>query len=107
MKKSRTSISKILRGEFFSKEQNYKYFPLLLFLVFLILLNIAISFRAERILKETANLENEITSLRLRYITTKSDLMHFNRRSTIESIVKKYNLETSLEPPLIIEKNND
>ena len=107
IKENKSSLLSILRGEFIADQNNQKYIPFLLFIVFLILLNIRISFRAERLLKESISLQEEVTNLRLVYITTKSNLMSMYRRSVIEEIVTDKGLKTSLTPPIIIKKNND
>ena len=107
IKENTSSLLSILRGEFIADQNNQKYIPFLLFIVLLILLNIRISFRAERLLKESISLEQEVADLRLAYITTKSDLMSMYRRSVIEEIVADKGLNTSLTPPIIIKKNND
>jgi len=107
IKVNTSSLLSILRGEFIADQNNQKYIPFLLFIVFLILLNISISFRAERLLKESISLEQEVADFRLLHITTKSDLMSMYRRSAIEEIVVDKGLKTSLTPPIILEKNND
>ena len=113
IKKNTNSLLSILRGEFIANQNNQKHIPFLLFIVFLILLNISISFRAERLLKESISLEQEVADLRLVYITTKSDLTKMYRRSEIEKYVTDTSnfdppfLETSLIPPIIIKKSND
>ena len=107
VKENTSSLLSILRGEFIADQNNQKYIPFLLFIVFLILLNISISFRAERLLKESISLEQAVVDFRLEYITTKSDLMSMYRRSVIEEIVADKGLKTSLTPPFIIKKNND
>ena len=107
MQKNTSSLLSILRGEFIADQNNQKYIPFLLFIVFLILLNISISFRAERLLKESISLEQEVADLRLEYITTKSDLMSMYRRSVIEEVVADKGLKTSLTPPTIMKKYND
>ena len=107
IKEQSNSLLSILRGEFIVDQNNQKYIPLLLFISVLILLNIRISFRAERLLKESIVLEKEVTDLRLVYITTKSDLMKMYRRSVIEEVVEATGLKTSLTPPIIIENSND
>jgi len=106
-KENNSSLFSILKGEFIADHNNQKYAPFLLMLVGLILINISISFRAERLLKESISLEAEVSDLRLVYITTKSDLMSMYRRSAIEEIVVDKGLKTSLAPPIILEKNND
>ena len=107
IKENTSSLLSILRGEFIADQNNQKYIPFLLFIIFLILLNIRISFRAERLLKESISLEREVADLRFMYIATKSDLMSVYRRSVIEEIVADEGLKTSLTPPIIIKKNND
>ena len=106
-KENSSSLFSILKGEFIADHNNQKYAPFLLMLVGLILINISISFRAERLLKESISLEEEVADLRLVYITSKSDLMSMYRRSVIEEIVADKDLKTSLSPPLIINKKND
>jgi hypothetical protein len=107
IKENTSSLLSILKGEFIVDQNNQKYIPFLLFIVLLILLNIRISFRAERLLKDSISLEQEVADLRLAYITTKSNLMSMYRRSVIEEIVADKGLYTSLTPPIIIKKNND
>ena len=106
-KENNSSLFSILKGEFIADHNNQKYTPFLLMLVGLILINISISFRAERLLKESISLEAEVSDLRLVYITTKSDLMSMYRRSVVEDLVRNTGLKTSLTPPVIIDIAND
>jgi hypothetical protein len=106
-KENSSSLFSILKGEFIADHNNQKYAPFLLMLVGLILINISISFRAERLLKESISLEEEVAELRLVYITTKSDLMSMYRRSVVEDLVSNTGLKTSLTPPIIIDIEND
>ena len=105
-KENNIGLFSILKGEFIADHNNQKYAPFLLMLVGLVLINISISFRAERLLRESISLEEEVADLRLVYITTKSDLMSMYRRSVIESLVRETGLETSLTPPIIIDIQN-
>ena len=102
-KKKKTSFLSLLKGDFFSKKQNIKYVPFLFLIVILVLINIRISFYAEKLLKRSIKLEYEVADLRLTYITTKSQLMQVYKRSTIENMVIKQGLSTSLIPPYIID----
>ena len=102
-KKKKTSFLSLLKGDFFSKKQNIKYVPFLFLIVILLLVNIRISFYAEKLLKRSIKLEYEVADLRLTYITTKSQLMQVYKRSTIENMVIKQGLSTSLIPPYIID----
>ena len=106
-KENNSSLFSILKGEFISDHNNQKYAPFLLMLVGLILINISISFRAERLLKDSISLEKEVADLRLVYITTKSDLMSMYRRSVVEGLVRNTGLKTSLTPPVIIDIAHD
>ena len=106
-KENNSSLFSILKGEFISDHNNQKYAPFLLMLVGLILINISISFRAEKLLKESISLEKEVADLRLVYITTKSDLMSMYRRSVVEDLVRDAGLKTSLTPPVIIDIKHD
>mgnify|MGYP001365275063 CR=1 FL=1 len=95
-KENNSGLFSILKGEFIADHNNQKYAPFLLMLVGLILINISISFRAERLLKESISLEEEVADLRLVYITTKSDLMSMYRRSVVEDLVSNTGLKTSI-----------
>tara|TARA_B100000902_G_scaffold291578_1_gene277937 strand:+ start:7576 stop:7908 length:333 start_codon:yes stop_codon:yes gene_type:complete len=107
MKKRRNSNKNtflaILKGEFIAHNNNIKYTPYILMLVGLMLINISVSFRAERLLKDSIYLENRIADLRLVYIDTKANLTSMYRRSVIEKLVANTGLKTSLNPPVIIE----
>ena len=106
-KKKKTSFLSLLKGDFFSKQQNVKYVPFLFLIVMLLLINIRVSFYAEKLLKRSIKLEYEAADLRLTYITTKSQLMQVYKRSTIENMVVKQGLSTSLIPPYIIDINEE
>ena len=85
-KKNKISVFSILKGDFFSKTQNRKYVPFLFLIVSLLLINIRLTFHAESLQRKSVNLEYEVADLRLRYITTKSQLMSIYKRSTIEEM---------------------
>ena len=104
-KKSKISFLSILKGDFFSKKQNTKYLPFLLLIVLLLMINIRISFNAEKLQKRSINLEKEVADLRLTYITTKSQLMSLYKRSKIEELVENQGIKTSMRPAYIIDIN--
>ncbi|MDA9227970.1 FtsL-like putative cell division protein [Flavobacteriales bacterium] len=106
-KKNKTSILSILKGDFFSKTQNRKYVPFLFLIVSLLLINIRMTFHAESLQRKSVNLEHEVADLRLRYITTKSQLMSIYKRSAIEEMVSNQGLQTSLTPVYIIDVNEE
>ena len=101
---SSNTLSAILKGEFIADKSNKKLIPFLLMIVVLGLVNISSSFYAEKLLKRSISLEKEVASLRLTYITNKSELMSICRRSIFEELVAGQGLKTSLTPPVIIEQ---
>ena len=104
-KKSKISFLSILKGDFFSKRHNTKHLPFLLLIVLLLMINIRISFNAEKLQKRSINLEKEVADLRLTYITTKSQLMSLYKRSKIEELVENQGIKTSMKPAYIIDIN--
>ena len=104
-KKSKISFLSILKGDFFSKKHNTKHLPFLLLIVLLLMINIRISFNAEKLQKRSINLEKEVADLRLTYITTKSQLMSLYKRSKIEELVENQGIKTSTKPAYIIDIN--
>ena len=94
----------LLKGDFLMNTNSKKSLPFFLFIVFLLLINISISFNAVKLVKSIAKLEKEIYDLRLIYITTKSDLMYLHQRSIIEEKVASLGLKTPINPPTIIEE---
>jgi|TARA_B100000768_G_scaffold73544_1_gene70462 hypothetical protein len=99
------SILSVLKGGFFTKKESQNYFPFLFLIILLLLLNIRISFNAESLIRQSVALEKEITSLRLTYINTKSELMKVYKRSAVEDLVNAQGLSTSNNPPIIIDYN--
>lgn len=69
------------------------------------MINIRISFNAEKLQKRSINLEKEVADLRLTYITTKSQLMSLYKRSKIEELVENQGIKTSIKPAYIIDIN--
>lgn len=98
------TMSSILKGKFITEKSNTRLIPFLLMIVFLGLINIRSSFHAEKLLKQSISLEEEVADLRLTYITTKSELMSVYRRSVVEAMVLDQGLKTSLTPPEIIDR---
>jgi len=96
-----------LKGDFISTQENKKHLPYILFIVLLILINIRISFHAESLIRKADLLKKEVTDLRLVYVTTKSDLMHLYKRTTVEILVENQGLKTSLTPPYLITKGDE
>ena len=98
-------ITQIIRGDFLSKKENQEHLPFILFVVFLIIINITLYYNAEHLARNIDKAEKELYELRVEYITTKSELMGKYKRSTIENTVVSMGLKSSLIAPKIIEEN--
>ena len=100
-------VLNIFKGDFLSKKENQEHLPFILFVTFLIILNISLYYNAEQLARNINKAEKDLYELRVEYITTKSELMAKYKRSTIENTVKNMGLQSSLIAPKIIEKTDE
>ncbi|MGY8987389.1 MAG: FtsL-like putative cell division protein [Flavobacteriales bacterium] len=100
MKKS----NNIFKGNFFEKGGISNQSPFIIFVVFLIILQIGISFKSIDVIIETNEINKEIFDLGRQSISLKTKLMGFYKRSVIEQKVKDFDLETSGKLPFVLEK---
>ncbi len=71
----------------------------------MILIYIGNRYHAEKVVRKTVELQNEVRELRSEAITTSAELMFISKQSEVTKLVKRKNLELEeLEkPPKIIE----
>jgi hypothetical protein len=69
--------------------------------VFLAILYIGNRYHAEKVVRETVSLQNEVKELRAEAITTSAELMSKSRQSAVAKMVKEndLDLEELVEPP--------
>ncbi|MCK5823032.1 MAG: hypothetical protein KAG95_03450 [Bacteroidales bacterium] len=102
------SIKDFIGGNFLTSENVIKQIPYVLFLSIIAIIYIGNRYEAEKILRETIALKNEVKELRAESITTTSELMYISKQSEVAKLVeeKGLDLKEAVVPPkkIIIEK---
>jgi len=102
------SIKDLLDGSLIANDFIVKQLPYIIFLVILAFIYIANRYHAEKVVRASIELTQEISDLRAEAITTSSELMLISKQSEVARLVEKrgLGLKESLEPPkkIIIEK---
>jgi cell division protein FtsL len=100
-KKKRVSVREVLNGRFLESEWLKRNRVLLIFIFIMLIINISVRYKSEKIIREVANLEEELKELRSESITVAADLMKISKQSEIIDRVKKsgLGLTPSKEPP--------
>jgi len=101
-------IKSLISGSLFSERIILGNLPLLLMLTFLGALYIANRFHAEKIIRKTDVLHEEVKELRAEAMATTSELMYISKQSQVTRLVNERGLELKelKEPPykLVIKK---
>lgn len=101
----RKSVRGLIDGSLLTREAVIKQLPYIIFLTLLVLIYIGNRYHAEKVVRKTVELQNEVRELRSEAITTSAELMFISKQSEVTKLVKRKNLELEeLEkPPKIIE----
>ncbi len=94
------SVSGLMDGKIFSRENLASQIPFILYLTFLGVLYIANSYNAEKTIIEIGKTKRQIAELRFAYITTKSDLMFHSKQSEVAVKLSNSGIKESLVPPV-------
>ncbi len=100
-KKKKVSVREVLNGRILESDWLRRN-RILLFVIFLMLLtNISVRYKSEKVIREMTALEDSLKELRSESITLAAELMKLSRPSQIMDQVQKsgIQLETSKEPP--------
>jgi len=97
--------SKILKVNFFDRGGISTHFLFILFFVFLMVLQIGVSFKCEDTSVRIRKSEKQIFDLGMKSMSLKTNMMGLYKRSVIENRIKGSGLKTSDKLPYIIEKN--
>jgi hypothetical protein len=100
-RKKKVTVREVLNGRFFESEWFHRN-RVLMFMIFLMLLtNISVRYKSEKVIREMTALEDSLIELRSKSISIAADVMKLSRHSVIMDRVKKsgLDLETSKEPP--------
>ncbi|NBC83701.1 MAG: hypothetical protein GVY19_10000 [Bacteroidetes bacterium] len=110
-KSRKGSFRDIIDGSVLTRQNVVKQLPFILFLTFLGILYIGNRYHAEKVIRKTTEMEQEMRDLRSEYITTAAELMYKSKQSQILRMSNEYNLglEESFEPPkkIVIEDLDD
>ena len=95
---------KILKVNFFEKGGISNNITFIIFIVFLMIIQIGISLKSENTIIEIRKSEKRILDLRMKSMSLKIEMMGWYKRSVIEDRLKESELKTSDKLPLIIER---
>ena len=100
-RKKKVTVREVLNGRFFESEWFLRNRILLLMIFFLLVANISVKYKSEKVIREMTALEDSLIELRSRSISIAADVIKMSRQSVIIERVKKsgIELETSKEPP--------
>jgi len=102
------SIKDFIGGGFLTSENVIKQIPYVLFLLVIAIIYIGNRYQAEKIVRETIALKNEVKELRAESITTTSELMYISKQSEVAKLVKEkgLDLKEAVVPPkkIVVEK---
>jgi hypothetical protein len=98
------SVWDVFDGSVLTRDTVVKQLPFALFITFLIILYIGNRYHAEKMIRETMNLQTELRELRARSISTASELEFMSRQSEVAKLVeiKGLGLREAVEPPIKI-----
>ncbi len=107
-RKNKVTVREVLNGKFFESEWFRRNRTLMFMIVALLLVNITVRYKSEKVIREMVALEDSLIELRSNSISIAAEVVKLGRHSVIIDRVKKsgLDLETSKEPPrkLYVEK---
>ncbi len=103
-------IKELLAGNVLANSVVISQLPYLFFLTFLAIIYIGNRYNAEKVVRQTVFLQNNIKELRAESVTISAELMDISKQSEVSRLVNErgLNLIESIEPPkrLIITKED-
>lgn len=94
------NILSILRIDFLLKEDAAKNWRFIVFIVFLAIVMIASSQKADRKVFRISKLRKEVTALRSEFVSTRKELEKLKLESTVISRIKDKEIHPSKEAPI-------
>lgn len=100
LKKAGT-LKGLLAGSLLTKEKVVRQLPFILFLTGLAFIYIGNRYHAEKLVRENSRLQDEVSELRARALSTSAELMHLSKQSEVLHLLKEKNmgLRESVTPP--------
>ena len=103
----KTSLKDILDGSLLTRDIFVKQLPFILFLTMLLIFYIGNRYHAEKIIRQSLRLQNELKELRANSISTASELEYLSNQSQVARLVEQKNLNLNypqVPPVKIVEK---
>ncbi|AOW21614.1 FtsL-like putative cell division protein [Urechidicola croceus] len=110
MSKLKQSIYDVLKGKFLVGEDAFKNWPIILFVVVLLLFMISRSHSSDKKVLKIAKLNKEIRELKAEFVDTRTKVMRLELESEVQKKVAKRGLLPSQNPPKkikVVSKNQD
>jgi hypothetical protein len=92
-------VQGVLDGTILTRGQLFQLIPFILYVVFLIMLAIANTYYAEKMVRQIEAVKKELKELRYEQITTRSELMYISKQSEVARRLKVTGLKESTVPP--------
>ena len=98
------SVWDVFDGSVLTRDTVVRQLPFVLFITFLIILYIGNRYHAEKVIRETLQLQTELKELRARAISMASELAFISRQSEVARLVEKQSmgLQEAMDPPVKI-----
>lgn len=98
------SVWDVFDGSLLTRDTVVRQLPFVLFITFLIILYIGNRYHAEKVIRETMQLQTEVRELRARAISTASELEFISRQSEVAKMISKRSmgLQEAVDPPIKI-----
>ena len=98
----RGTVWDVFDGSVLTRDTVVRQLPFVFFITFLIILYIGNRYHAEKMIRQTMELQTELKELRARAISTASELEFISRQSEVAKMVESrgLGLEEAVEPPI-------
>lgn len=95
----------VLDGSLLTRDNVVGQLPFVLFLTLLLVIYIGNRYHAERVIRQSLRLQNELRELRARAISTASELEYMSNQTQVAKLVEQKNtgLKYSDQPPIKID----
>jgi len=102
MSKTRESIVRFLKGEFLLKEEGFKNWRMLIFIIILLMLMIRSGHKTDEKVLKISELSKQERELRAEYISVRSKAMQLKLESNVVEKVKELGLKPADKPAQVI-----
>lgn len=100
-------MADVMGGTFLSKDSVIQFFPFILYVVFLLMLNITNTYVAEDMSRELAKLERQVEELHVEYIYLRSEVTKLTKQSNLAKMLEDRGIKESVDPLKKIVITND